>query len=198
MNWKWLIIISSLVLILLSPVLFRKRTVSLTLNGKMVAVAKRSMILAWEDGSVDVYVGKEKIFSLWTSMFTSPLFFYPFADGQRFLCDYNDDTAILVFVVDFGASGANVALSQWPADDFARKEMASRATNVVMETKGFVRLPTYAELQEVSTYLAGATSQQIKNDSFPYCDLGILWSYAEKSFLLADVTTNRQVSWPSP
>jgi len=198
MNRKWLLIISSIVLILLSPILFRKRTVSLRLNDQTVAVAKWSALPAWDDGVVNVYAGKKKIFSLWTSAFTSPLFFYPFADGQRFLCDYNDDTAILVFVVDFDASDTNAAWSQWPADDFARKEMASRATNVVMETKGLIRLPTYAELQEVSTYLTDATPRQIKNASFPYCDLGILWNYAEKSFLLADMATNRQASWPSP
>jgi hypothetical protein len=181
-----------------SPILFRKRTISLRLNDRTVAVAKRSVLPAWDDGVVNVYAGKEKIFSLWTSAFTSPLFFYPFADGQRFLCDYNDDTAILVFVVDFRTSVTNATAFSWPGDDFARKEMAARATNVVMETKGIVRLPTYAELQEVSTYLIDATPQQIKNASFPYCDLGILWNYAEKNFLLADVATNRQASWPLP
>ena len=197
MKRKWLIIIAAVLLILLSPILFRKRTVLLESNGKIVAVAKRSMFPTFGDGQVDVYLGNERIFSVWEDAFDLPLFFYSFPDEKRFLCIDDDDTAMLVFVVDFRASATNTPQLTWPQAMDARNEMASRATNVVFNTRGLIRLPNCDELQEVSSYLASATPKQIEKASFPFCDLGIWWNYAGKDFLLLDVATNRQSPWPT-
>ena len=194
MNRKWLIIILSVVLILLSPILFRRHTLQLMANGKTVAVAKRSILPAWNDGSVDVYVGKEKIFSLWEDFWDGPVFIYPFADGKRFLCDYDDDASMLDFVVDLSAPATNeVNSSNWPADDkdmgdYVRTYMASRITNVVFETKGVVRLPNYEELKEVSGYLNSTTPKRIKAGYFNY--------FYPKKIVLLDLATNRQSVWP--
>jgi hypothetical protein len=167
MKHKWPIVATAAFLLLLSPILFRKHTVSLMSNGKVVAVAKRSFAPHWNDSAVGVYVGKEKVFSLWSDFFDFPLFIYPFPDKQRFLCIDDDDTSVLVFVVDFGASDTNVShSSRWPSDDYVRTYLASRATNVVMKTKGFVRLPNHSEFQEVSSNLANLTSTQFKATRF--------------------------------
>ena len=173
MKRKWPIIIAAVFLVLLSPILFRKRTVPLVSNGKTIAIAKRSFLPALEDSQADIYVGKQKIFSVWEDVFDAPIFIYPFADGQRFLCDYDYDVAILVFIVDLNASGTNGPDSKWPLNDQLRAELACMATNVVFETKGVVRLPSYAELQEVSSNLASLTQNQFKTSSFPSGDLGL-------------------------
>jgi hypothetical protein len=92
MKHKWLIVATAAFLLLLNPILFRKHTVPLLSNGKVVAIAKRSFAPHWKDSVVDVYVGKEKVFSLWSDFFDFPLFIYPFPDKQRFLC-IDDDAA---------------------------------------------------------------------------------------------------------
>lgn len=177
-----------LVLLVVGLLLLQKPYVSLMVNGKVVATAKRPFIQPIRDGATDVYVGKEKIFSLWQDFFDFPCFIYPFADGKRFLCDYDDDTSLLDFVVDFSASATNEPSSfSWPPDNYARTYMASRITNVVFETKGIVRLPTYAELHEVSGYLTGTNQAQIKAGYF---------FFGSKESLLLDLATNRQSVWP--
>jgi len=192
-----LTIFAFVLLILLSPVLFRKRTVQLVSNGKVVGVAKRSFVPHWNDSAVDIYIGKKKVFSLWSDFFDFPLFIYPFPDKQRFLCMDDDDTSVLVFIVDFNVSGTNVShSSKWPSDDYVRTYMASRATNVVMETKGFVRLPNYSELQEVSSNFASLTSKQFKAISFPSGDLGIYCFYWTKEKLLSELAPDRKSVWP--
>jgi len=197
MKHKWLIVATAAFLLLLNPILFRKHTVPLLSNGKVVAIAKRSFAPHWKDSVVDVYVGKEKVFSLWSDFFDFPLFIYPFPDKQRFLCIDDDDTSVLVFVVDFGASDTNVShSSRWPSDDYVRTYLTSRATNVVMETKGFVRLPNHSELQEVSSNLANLTSAQFKATSFPSGDLGIYRFYWTKEDLLSELALDRKSVWP--
>ena len=197
MKHKWLIVATAAFLLLLSPVLFRKHTVPLMSNGKVVAVGKRSFAPHWNDSAVDVYVGAEKAFSLRSDFFDFPLFIYSFPDKQRFLCIDDDDTSVLVFVVDFSASGKTVShSSKWPSDDYVRTYMASRATNVVMETKGFVRLPNYSELQEVSNNLVNLTSEQFKATSFPSGDLGIYRFYWTKEDLLSELAPDRKSVWP--
>jgi hypothetical protein len=40
---------------------------------------------------------------MWAGFFEFPVFLYSFSDGQRSLCVYDDDTDVLVFVIDYGA-----------------------------------------------------------------------------------------------
>ena len=188
-------LVTCVIFVLLSPCLLRKRTVPLVSDGRVVAVAKRPF--PWGENAFGVYVGKSKIFSLWGDAFGSPLFIYPFADGQRFLCIDDDDTSVLVFIVDFSAAGANVTNSPgWPPNDYTRKYLAERAPHVVMETKGSIRLPSYAEVQEASRSLMKLTPTQLETASFPSCDLGLYRFYVPIDFLLRQLDTNRQSCWP--
>jgi hypothetical protein len=185
------------VLLLWIPVIGRKYSVPLMSNGKVVATAKRPCVLPWKDNEFSVYVGKSKLFSLWGSAFEFPLFIHPFSDGQRFLCIDDDDTAVLVFVVDFAPSPASATnASEWPPNDDTRRYLAQRATNIVMDTKGLVRLPTRSEVQEVSGHLTTLTGSQFRSASFPVVDLGLYRGYWSKEALLAAVDTNRQACWP--
>ena len=197
MKQKWPIIAASIFLILLSPILFRKRTIPLVSDGKIVAVAKRPIVMPWDDElEVEVFVGKTKLFGLWNDAFDGPVYIYPFRDGEKFLCDFNDDTAILVFVVDFSPVDTNALSSTcWPSDNYVRSHLAARMTNVVVDTKGVVRPPTYSELLEVSSNLASMSLRQLKAASFPWCDLGIYKTYASRGDLLSDLATNRQSVW---
>jgi hypothetical protein len=196
MKWNGLIIVASILLILLSPVLFRKRTISLISNGNVVAVAKRTYVAPWSDGKVDVYVGDRKMFSLWTDIFDGPLFIYPFADGQRYLCDFDDDTAMLVFIVDFrNTNSIGSASPTWPADGYLRSCFVNLSSNVVMDTTGRVRIPFEAEVKEMSSNVETLTESELENRSFPFNDLGIYRFYASKDFILHDIKTNRQSVW---
>jgi len=65
-----------------------------------------------------------------------------------------------------------------------------------METKGFVRLPDYSELQEASSNLMSLTSWQLKRTSFPSGDFGIYRFYWKKEELLSGLATNRSSVWP--
>jgi hypothetical protein len=205
MKRQWLVIAAVIivcpVLFVLGLFLFQKPSIPLMINGKIVAVVRQHFLRPnwdWEAyGSADVYVGKEKMFSLPENYFIDggPVFIYPFADGKRFLCDYDDDTSLLDFVVDFRNSATNEPRSSgWPPNDsvmgnYVRTYMASRITNVVFETKGFVRLPTYAELQKVSGYLAGTSPAQIRAGYFNF--------FGSKESLLLDLATNQQSVWPT-
>ena len=200
MKRQWLVIVAAIVVcpvLLFAGLLFlQKPYVSLGANGKTIAVVKRPLVQPITDGATDVYVGKQRIFSIWQDFFNFPCFIYPFADGKRFLCDYDDDTSLLDFVVDFRDSATNEPRSfGWPPDDnamgnYVRTYMASRITNIVFNTKGTVRLPTYAELREVSDYLTGKNFTSVK--------VGYLQSlsFREREGLLLDLATNRQSVWP--
>lgn len=143
------------------------------------------------DGSINVYVGKERIFSLWEDFFDEPIFIYPFADGKRFLCDYDFDVAMLDFVVDLNGSSSNNS-TNWPLDGELRANLSRMATNVVYDAKGIVRLPNNAELQEVSNYL-GSPNQMRANGGYFFLIHGS-W---DKKFLLLDLATNRDSIWPT-
>ncbi len=133
----------SALIILLMPIVARKYRIPLISNGKMVATAKRPGVLPWQTNELTVYVGQSKMFSLWDDFFDFPLFVYPFTDGRRFMCIYDYDTAVLVFVVDFAHSATNTTKPpEWPSDAYTRKVLTEGAANVVMKTKGFVRLPS--------------------------------------------------------
>src|SRR6185312_10951939 len=196
---KWLKIIAAIIVcsiaLLLGLILFQKPSMSLAINGKVIAVVKQPLFRPlWNYGMADVYVGKEKIFSLPENFLDgSPVFIYPFADGKRFLCDYDGDTSLLDFVVDFQDSATNESRSSdWPPNDkimgdYTRTYMESRITSMVLETKGFVRLPNYAELAEVRSYLTATNSTQTKAVYFNF-----LWS---KEMLLLDLAANRNSVW---
>src|SRR5579862_5990409 len=145
MKWKWVIIIFLFVVFTaLVCFVFGTREVSLMVNGKTVAVVREPFYSSWNDRPVDVYAGKDKLFSLREDFWDCPIFIYPFADGKRFLCDYDDDTAMLDFVVDFNIPTTNgTSLLKWPTDDYVRGVLFWGATNVTFNTKGIVRLPTY-------------------------------------------------------
>ena len=188
---------SSALLILMISLMGRKNNAPLISNGKAVAIAKRSNAVPWKDDGFSVYVGGSKMFSLWEDFFDFPLFMYPFADRQRILCIYDYDTSVLVFVVDFARSPASATNSpEWPPDEYTRGVLLAGATNVVTNTKGFVRLPTYAELQEVSSNLVSLTPGQFRAASFPTFDLGLYRAYWPKEALFAALHTNRQSCWP--
>jgi hypothetical protein len=198
MKRKWLIIAAAIILCPILFILFQKPLVLLEVNGKVVAVARQFFLQpVLTDSSVDVYAGKKKIFSLWEDFFDGPIFIYPFADRKRFLCDYDDDTSLLDFVVDFRDSATNGPRSSgWPPNDnvmgnYVRTCMASRITNVVFDTQGIIRLPTYAELQEVSSYLTNTAPNPIKAGYFQ------LIASDTKKDLLLDLATNRQSVWPT-
>jgi hypothetical protein len=179
-----------LVLILTTPIVCRKYRVPLVSNGKVIAIASRPL---WYDETISS--GKTNLFSLSSDLFELPLFIYPFADGKRFLTIYDDDIAILVFVVDFDRAAGRTNQPMWPKSDWS-KYLADQATKVVIRTEGLVRLPDFAELQEVSSNLAGLTPGQYRAAAFPCWDLGILRSYWPKERLLDDLATNRASVWP--
>lgn len=184
-------------LVLSSPFLLRKDTVPLLSNGKVVATAKRPSATSWSGNKVGVYAGNSKIFSMLGDIWSFPIFIYPFADAQRFLCIYDDDTAVLVFVVDSNLSRTNALPSaEWPPNDYLRGYLAQRASSVVAETRCSVRLPSYAELEEASSNLVSMPPRQFKATSFPCTDLGLYRFYWGKEGLLSALHTNRQGAWP--
>lgn len=181
--------------VLFSPALFRKRTVPLFSSGKIVAIAKRPPI-TWRDKPVPVYAGKTKLFSLWGGFFEFPLFVHPFPDGTRFLCVYDDDTAVLVFVVDLHGALGKSSEPGWPPNGYLRDYLARAATNIVIEKTVPVRLPSYAEVQEVSDSLKNLAPSRFRAMSFPCADFGIYRGYWPKAALLNALHTNRQSVWP--
>ena len=195
---KRFIIATALVLLVLSlPVLLRKRKVPIVANGNVVAVGNRPFVMPWSDNEFSVYSKGSKIFSLWGAVFNFPLFVHAFSDGKRFLCIDDDDTSVLVFVVDLAAAVTNPATSfGWPPDEYTRTYLAQRATNIIIETKGQVRLPSYSEVQEASSTLASLTSRQLKAASYPCADFGVYRLYWPKEALLNALDTNRHSVWP--
>ena len=197
MGRSFIIAIVLVLLVLSLPALFRKRTVPIVANGKVVALGKRPFVMPWRDNEFGVYAKDSKVFSLWGDSFNFPLFIHAFADGKRFLCIDDDDTAVLVFVVDLGATVTNTANSfGWPPDEYTRTHLARRATNIIIETKGQVRLPSYSEVQEASRSLANLTPRQLKAASYPCADFGVFRFYWPKEALLNALNTNRHSVWP--
>lgn len=191
-----------LALIFLGVIAFQKPTMPLMVNGKTVAVVRQPLLKPnWHYGYAYVCVGDEVVFTLAENYFLDggPVFIYPFVDGRRFFCDYDDDTSMLDFVVDLRDAATNGSRSfGWPPNDigtgeriglgdYVRTYMASRITNVVFETKGFVRLPDYSELAEVRSYLAATGSTQTKAAYF---------NLFSKEAVLLDLATNRNSVWP--
>jgi hypothetical protein len=193
MNKRSLILVGvGFLLILLTPLVLRKRTVPLISQGRIVGVAKRPFGLPW--GDVGVYVQRSKVFSLWGGdLDDGPLLIYPFRNEERFLCVYDYDVEAFAFVVDLSPSHTNTSKRAiWPSDDFNRAAFARWATNVVLETRGVVRLPDLLELQEVFNDLAKLNQAQLDIMSFPGNDLGFCRFYVPKETLLSNLRTNRQ------
>jgi len=141
-------------------------------------------------------VGHTEIFSLWVDFFNFPLFMYAFPDGQRFLCIYDDDTDVLVFVVDLNPGAALARFSDiWPSDNYLRELLSRRATQVVSRTAGHVRLPRQAEVLEASSNLLSQSSGQFREEAFPSGDLGFHRFYWSKEDLLSELATNRTNVW---
>jgi len=157
-------------------------------------MAARSFIPKWNNDGVDVYVGEEKVFRLEEDWPNSSMFIYPFADGRRFFCDYDADTAMLDFVVDLDAN-TNVVVN-WPAGHELRNRLEDRARLFVGQTKGAVRMASDEELDEVRSYLTRTPANQIRAASFPFFDLGVWRIYMDRDRLLLDLATNRQNYWP--
>jgi hypothetical protein len=190
---------ASALLALMSPTLCRKRIVPLVANGSMRGIAKRPWKLPWKDNEFPIYAGNSLVFSLWGGPFNGPIFIYPFGDGERYLCIYNDDTAIMVFVVDIAKQSDKSRLEpkwRWPADDWTRQSLAKRATNVMIQTKGIVRFPNTLELREVSQYLNSASRTQFRTVCFPSWDLGIFRLYWSKEQLINSLSPDRDQIWP--
>jgi hypothetical protein len=191
------VIILFLLFVLSLPALLRKRTAPLVSVGKVVAVGHRPFVMPWNENQFGVYAGKTKLFSLWGDASDSPLFIFPFADRKRFLCIDDDDTSVLVFVVDFSSTGTNTSGPfGWPPNDYLRDYIARRCTNVVMDTKACVRLPSFPEVEEVSSNIAALSPSQLGAESFPFWDLGVYRGYWPKKVLLSALATNRQSVWP--
>jgi len=195
---KWVIMGLSLVLLVLSsPVLLRRDSIPLVSNGKILAIAKRPSVIAWQGNKVNVVISNSNVFSLLGDIWSFPVFIYPFPDTQRFLCIYDDDTAVPVFVVDLISRSTNTAtLPAWPPNDYTRTYLAQRATNIVCGTKGSVRLPSLGEVQEASGILSGLSQRQLRTASFPCADFGLYRFYWSKEALLSALHTNRQAVWP--
>lgn len=173
-------------------------TVRLTApNGHLVAVAHRPPACLWKEKQWKVYSGKTNLFSLWDDFFDSPVYIYPFADGRRFLCIYDYDVAVLVFVVDFtGRPPSPDQLVDWPPNAETRQFLSMNATNVVLNTTGAIRLPLLSEVREAASNVTMLTRSELEAKSFSTLDLGFYRDCWPKEGLLKALDTNRQRAWP--
>ena len=158
----------------------------------------RPFILPWNENEFSVYVGGAKAFSLWGDAYDEPLVIYPIEDNKRFLCIDDDDTSVLVFVVDLDPSKANtVNTAPWPPNDYLRNYISDRMTRVIItQPNGVVRLPNLSEVQEVSRNLDSLTNGELNDISFPGADFGVYRFYWSKKALLSELASNRQSAWP--
>jgi hypothetical protein len=199
MKRKWLFVIIVVLAVVLCPIvillgliLFQIPSMPLVAGGRTVAVVKQPLIRPlFSDGWADVYVGTNRIFSLPENYFLDggPIFIYPFGDGKRFLFDYDDDTAMLDFVVEVGGSVTNKPNSdEWPRDGYVRGYLSSAITNFSIGTGVTIRLPNYDELGEVSSYV---------NNAMPsLTHAAYFYRIEPKDSLLLDLATNRRACWP--
>jgi hypothetical protein len=194
---KWLMILATIMMLLILFLLaglgvVQKPFITLATNGQAIAVAKRSFLgPVLGESLTDVYIVDERIFSMHQDFFAFPDFIYPFADRKRFLCDYWDDTEMLDFVVDLRTSNTNrLSSSEWPIDGELREGLTRGATNMVLETKGIVRLPDYAELREVTDFLNSRNPKTTQAGYFCFFNIGM------REVLLLDLATNRHDFFP--
>jgi hypothetical protein len=195
MKKLFLALIGSVLLVVLLPIVLRREAIPLQSHGKTMAVAWRPFALPWKETELEVFQGKTKVFGIPGDAYGYPVFIHPFPDGRRFLCVDDDDTAILVYLVDLNLTNSGASFG-WPPDGYAREYLARRATNVVLLTNGGVRLPTFDEVAEVSSDLIGMSSAEFEHASLPVLDLGVWRGYGPKEILLLDLDTNRRSLWP--
>jgi hypothetical protein len=178
-------------------ILTSKRTRRLVSGTKSI-IATTPSGWPWRDKVMTIEAGSTNVLGLWDSFFQYPVLLYSFPDGQRFLCVYDDDTAVLVFVVDCRTPETNAASQTlWPPNDYTRDYLARATTNVVIQSAGIVRLPSYDEVREVSHTISAWTPRQFKACCFPVNDIGVFWFYFPKDFVLMALDTNRQSCWPA-
>jgi hypothetical protein len=193
MKRKWLVIIIATLFVVGAFVLWPKNKSLRLANGHKISV-QRSATPFWKEGSTTVFKDDEKVFSLWRDFFDDPIFIYPFDDGKRFLCDYDYDTAILVFVVDLDTGHTNLpGPSRWSGE--LSSSLDHCATNVVLETKGVVRLPTDAELREARESVM-PSKENANSASPPHHHRGIYCASFPKKDLLLHLADDRSSSWP--
>jgi len=165
------------------------RSVKLRANGKVVAAVKLPAPLWWGDKEYPVYAGETKLFSIWGDFFDCPLCLYAFADGKRFLCVDDDDTSMLVFVVDLRSCSTNLPRSSdWPPNSgslgsYVRDYMEHRAPQVMIEGSNYVRLPNMAEVREAASNVDNMSRLTL----FPL---------RNKTWILDNLATNRASVWP--
>lgn len=176
--------------------LTRSRTTCLTTGGTSVT-ATRTAGMPWDDKIITVKAGATNQFDIQDGIVEYPMLLYSFSDGQRFLCVYDDDISVLVFVVDFRASTNDVANQPlWPPSGHTREYLGWAFTNVVRSV-GSVRLPSYLEVQEVASNVAPWKPSEYRASSFPYLDAGVYRGYVPKKFILMALATNRTELWPT-
>ena len=187
---------SLLLILVLIPILFRARTIPLVSGGRTLAVAKRPFLPTPFYSEISVYDGTSKKFSLWTDWCDGPFYIYPFPDRQRYLCVYDYDVGMPVFVVDFRSSAILIPRSYgWPTNEDQRNNMMHFMTNIVIETTGLVRLPDYSDLEEVSSNITTMTAWQLTRSSIAFDDLGLYRAYASRDDLLFWLDPNRHADW---
>ena len=181
--------------VVISPFVLRKRSIPLFSDGKIIAVARHPFL--WGELDCPVWRGNAKLFSLWEDMFDAPWFIYPFADAQRYLCIDDDDTSVMVFVVDLRAPDTNATVSfGWPHGAEMRRYMAGRAPRIVTGPPGAVRLPTFEELEEAAERIRDMPAAQFKRASFPALDLCWYRLYVPKEDLIKQLAPDRYSYWP--
>ena len=196
---KWLLLSLLLILALLAIALFGPRTVFLRSDAKLVIRATEPAGAPWSERVIAISAGGSNLFGVWKDFFDGPMFIYSFHDAQRFLVVYDADISVLAFVVDQRSSATNASNQvPWPPDEYTRKALEQGATNVVIKSKGVVRLPDYEEVQEVVSNVTAWTPKQFKAASFPVLDLGFCrFHMSDKRFILKAIDPKRHSLWPT-
>jgi len=192
LGWTIAVILVCPVLFVLGRIGLQRPTVPLRVDGKVVAVVDQPLFRPlWRTDIASVYQGDERLFSFAENYLLDggPAVIYPFADGKRFFCDYDDDTARLDFVVDFTGAASNHLSAGWPSDAYVRSHLERRMTNVIFETKGVVRLPDAGERREVLGFLADDHAAKTE----AYFGYG---GRLDKEMMLLDLAADRQSVWP--
>ncbi len=181
--------------VLLAPFILRQWHMRLASPAPTDVYVTRPIV--FDEGQYSIRRDGTNVFSLWRDMFDGPEFIYMFADGQRFLCMYDHDTAYLVFVADLNPIRTNTATAAgWPHSGVDGQYIAQAAARVTTITNGITRLPTWPEVKEVADYLNRLPTGQFNAQSLDKCDLGLFQVHTlPKQFLLQELSTNHHSLW---